>query len=67
MRLVIVMVHVFFEAGRAHLHGLSFAVVLCQVADHQALRCIPVDINEVGQDTVGSEYDQSNDEPVRVA
>lgn len=41
--------------------------MLSQVAHHQTLRRICVDINEIGQHTVGSEYNQSHDEPIRVA
>ena len=56
MRLVVVMVHVFLEGRRTHFHELAFTIMLSQVAHHQTLRRICVDINEIGQHTVGSEY-----------
>lgn len=66
MRLVVIMVHIFPETGWADLHVLAIAVMLSQVADHETLSRSRMDIDEVGQDAVGAEHDQSHDEPVCV-
>lgn len=67
MRLVVEVIHVFLEAGRADLHELALAVMLGQVAHHQTLGCVSVDVDEVGEDAIGSKHDQRNNEPVCVA